>query len=372
MEILVDNDGLSHICLDIFANLDPGNLAQCRLVCRSWCTLVTSSRVWWKSKLSQFELKTKTTKRIEGENGFYVLMPRNHKRWNYWKKAIKHFTEKENLETLERFTMFLLREVPFVQDITKGNLKQPKDQLAGFETESLTIIDKLWKDGDHKLAKKILSSFYKVSDYTKPLNLAVQNGLHNMVHVLVLDLVSIGIDLNKPLPKIEGFMCTDYYVPIITLLAQSSRREQILEMLKYFLGLGLDINATDQWDCSFFRWLLAMQKYECTDEKGFLDLGLMTQEEFDQIHYAVLRTLNNKENADLQHQNAMALLKYSMNCPLDSLFKLGTNLEELSNNALRPAIGSINDNSILQLLENQIKLYTENFQEYREGGNFMW
>ncbi len=91
-------------------------------------------------------------------------------------------------------------------------------------------------------------------------------------------------------------------------------------------------------------------------QKGFLDLGLMTQEEFDQIHYAVLRTLNNKENADLQHQNAMALLKYSMNCPLDSLFKLGTDLEELSNNALRPAIGSINDNSILQLLENQIKL----------------
>ena len=272
MEILVDNDGLSHICLDIFANLDPSNLAQCRLVCKSWCMLVTSSRVWWKSMLSQFELKTKTTKRIEGENGFYVLMPRNHKRWNYWKKAIKHFDEKENLEYLERFTLFLLREVPFVQDITKGNLKQPKDQLAGFETESLTIIDKLWKDGDHKLAKKILSSFYKVSDYTKPLNLAVQNGLHNMVHVLVLDLVSIGIDLNKPLPKIEGFMCTDYYVPIITLLAQSSRREQILEMLKYFLGLGLDINAKDHWGCSFLHWLLMEQKYKCKVENGELTL----------------------------------------------------------------------------------------------------
>jgi outer membrane protein TolC len=91
-------------------------------------------------------------------------------------------------------------------------------------------------------------------------------------------------------------------------------------------------------------------------QKGFLDLGLMTQEEFDQIHYAVLRTLNNKENADLQHENAMALLKYSMNCPLDSTFDLSTGIEELSKNALRPAIGSINDNSILQLLENQIKL----------------
>ena len=223
METLFDNEGLSHIGLNIFTNLDPISLAHCRLVCRSWCMLVTRSRVWWSSKLSQFELKTKTTKRIEGENGYYVLMPRNHKRWNYWKKAIKHFTEKENLETLERFTVFLLREVPFVQDKTEGNAKQPKDQLT-FETESLTIIDKLWKDGDHKLTEKILLSFYKVSDYTKPLNLAVQNGLHNLVHILVLELISVGIDLNKPLPTIEGFGRTDYYVPIITLLARSSNR----------------------------------------------------------------------------------------------------------------------------------------------------
>ena len=65
-------------------------------------------------------------------------------------------------------------------------------------------------------------------------------------------------------------------------------------------------------------------------QKGFLELGLMTQEEFDQIHYAVLRTMNNKENAELQLQNAMALLKYSMNCPLDSTFLLATSIPSLA------------------------------------------
>ncbi|MDB3905372.1 TolC family protein [Crocinitomicaceae bacterium] len=91
-------------------------------------------------------------------------------------------------------------------------------------------------------------------------------------------------------------------------------------------------------------------------QKGFLELGLMTQEEFDQIHYAVLRTKNNKENAELQLQNAMALLKYSMNCPLDSTFLLATSIGELSLNALSPSLGTVNDNSTLKLLENQIKL----------------
>ena len=121
MDILIDNEGLSHIALDIFTCLDPSSLAQARLVCKSWCLLITRSRVWWTSKLSQFKRKTK---RIEGENGVWVLMPRNHERWNYWKKPIKHFMKKANLDYLERFTLLLINEVPFVEDKTAGNVAQ--------------------------------------------------------------------------------------------------------------------------------------------------------------------------------------------------------------------------------------------------------
>ena len=102
-------------------------------------------------------------------------------------------------------------------------------------------------------------------------------------------------------------------------------------------------------------------------QKGFLELGLMTQEEFDQIHYAVLRTMNNKENAELQLQNAMALLKYSMNCPLDSTFSLSTSIDELSLSALSPSLGTVNDNSTLKLLENQIKLSACDIKNNKAG-----
>ena len=102
-------------------------------------------------------------------------------------------------------------------------------------------------------------------------------------------------------------------------------------------------------------------------QKGFLELGLMTQEEFDQIHYAVLRTMNNKENAELQLQNAMALLKYSMNCPLDSTFSLSTSIDELSLSAFSPSLGTVNDNSTLKLLENQIKLSACDIKNNKAG-----
>ena len=102
-------------------------------------------------------------------------------------------------------------------------------------------------------------------------------------------------------------------------------------------------------------------------QKGFLELGLMTQEEFDQIHYAVLRTMNNKENAELQLQNAMALLKYSMNCPLDSTFSLSTSIDELSLSAFSPSLGTVNDNSTLKLLKNQIKLSACDIKNNKAG-----
>jgi len=91
-------------------------------------------------------------------------------------------------------------------------------------------------------------------------------------------------------------------------------------------------------------------------QKGMLDLGLMSGEEFDQIHYAVLKTENLTTNATLQYENALALLKYSMNYDQDSTIELSTSLDELQINSMIPSIGSISDNSMLKLLENQIRL----------------
>ena len=95
-------------------------------------------------------------------------MPRNHKRWKYWKESIKHFIANENVEHLKRFVLFLVQEVPFVKDQTEGNV-EPKDQW-GYEEESLTLIDKLCGDGDFTLTKKILLSHYKEEDFIKYLD----------------------------------------------------------------------------------------------------------------------------------------------------------------------------------------------------------
>ncbi len=91
-------------------------------------------------------------------------------------------------------------------------------------------------------------------------------------------------------------------------------------------------------------------------QKKLLELGLLSAEEFDQMHYAVLKTENVSTNAELQYQNALALLKYTMNFSQDSSLELTTTLEELQQSSLTPSLGSINDNTILKILDNQIRL----------------
>ena len=186
-------------------------------------------------------------------------------------------------------------------------LKYFRDQLA-YETESLTKIDKLF-ESDPELAKEILKSFYKVPDYTKPLILAVQEGLHNLVLLFAPELIRSGIDLNKPLPNI-GVLTTNeplwewdmptycpnvenmddgydgskrrYNLPIILILGRFCKRDQILKMLKYFLDLGLDINAKDttaygfRGKVTFLNDFLKMQKlafFEYIGESGEMYYG---------------------------------------------------------------------------------------------------
>ena len=53
-------------------------------------------------------------------------------------------------------------------------------------------------------------------------------------------------------------------------------------------------------------------------QKKYLEAGLLSNEELDQMTYAVLSAKNAYENAELQYSNTIALLKYAMGFPQDS------------------------------------------------------
>jgi outer membrane protein TolC len=102
-------------------------------------------------------------------------------------------------------------------------------------------------------------------------------------------------------------------------------------------------------------------------QKTFLSLGLIKQEELDQMTFAVSSSKNAFQNAELQYSNALALLKYSMNYPQDSTLILANSLTELDKEASQVTLGSIEDNSLLPLLQTQIQLSQCNVKNNKAG-----
>ena len=102
-------------------------------------------------------------------------------------------------------------------------------------------------------------------------------------------------------------------------------------------------------------------------QNSYLELGILTNEELDQMSYAVLTAKNAFENAELQTSNAIALLKYSMSFPQDSMLTLSNTLNELDKEASQISIGTIEDNSALPLLQTQIDLSQCNVRNNKAG-----
>jgi len=116
------------------------------------------------------------------------------------------------------------------------------------------------------------------------------------------------------------------------------------------------IAAIAQENLSFVDSIYQLTAKLEENQKRVLKLGLITQEEVNQMTFAVSSSKNAFENASMQYLNAMALLKYSMNYPQDSVLKLANSLSELDSKSSQISLGSIENNSLLPLLQTQIKL----------------
>lgn len=102
-------------------------------------------------------------------------------------------------------------------------------------------------------------------------------------------------------------------------------------------------------------------------QQRYLDAGLLTNEDLDQMTYTVLSAKNAFENAELQFINTIAILKYAMGYSQDSTLTLGNSLSELDAKASQIALGSIDENSILPLLQTQIELAQCNVRNKKAG-----
>ena len=99
-------------------------------------------------------------------------------------------------------------------------------------------------------------------------------------------------------------------------------------------------------------------------QENYLELGLMKQEDFDQLNFSLLSAKNSKVAAELQYKNALSVLKYAMGYPMEESLDITDNPDQLM---AQPTLStnSIQSNLTYSLLEKQVTLSELNIQNNR-------
>lgn len=102
------------------------------------------------------------------------------------------------------------------------------------------------------------------------------------------------------------------------------------------------------------------------EQRNYLELGLLNEEDMDQLEYSMLTSMNAQTSARIQYENAVTLLKLTMGYPVTDPIELTENAADLmQRTSLKDANGDIQNNRSLEMLYHQKTLSEYNLKNYR-------
>lgn len=131
---------------------------------------------------------------------------------------------------------------------------------------------------------------------------------------------------------------------------------QTKEDVVFSVSQAYHLAAIAKENLIFVDSMLLLSEKLLEKQKSFFEVGVITQEEVDQMNYAVLSAKNAYESSKLQYNNALAILKLAMFLPLDKEISLTETTSDLLKKSLLAEGGFITDNFNLKILEKQILL----------------
>jgi len=135
-----------------------------------------------------------------------------------------------------------------------------------------------------------------------------------------------------------------------TLLNQS--QEEVL----FNIIQAYQLVAVSKENVRFSDSMLRVTNQLIEKQKNYFELGLITQEDMDQLEYAKLTAMNTLTNADIQLNNALTLLKMTMFYPMEQSIDITETVDDLLLKVSLKDAGSVANNLTLQILQQQINL----------------
>jgi len=138
---------------------------------------------------------------------------------------------------------------------------------------------------------------------------------------------------------------------------QRTLEYQSIENVVFNVIQAYEIAAVAKDNIKFVDSMVLITQKLINKQKNYLDLGLMKQDDMDQLSYSLLTAKNAQSDAMIQCQNAIVMLKMTMSYPMDKEMEITDNSASLMlKSNISTGSQSLNNNNNIKILEHQWQL----------------
>ncbi len=149
---------------------------------------------------------------------------------------------------------------------------------------------------------------------------------------------------------IVGLQVSKYFTSFQETSAELTKEEVVFNVIKAY-----QLAAIAKGNLEFADSMVVLTGDMVEKQKHFLELGLMLQEDMDQLSFSFLTAKNAQVSSEIQYQNALTFLKLSMGYQIDGSIEISESPDDLIN---KSAIGTIDENLQLNLMQKKVTLST--------------
>lgn len=136
---------------------------------------------------------------------------------------------------------------------------------------------------------------------------------------------------------------------------QETVSNQTKEDVAFNVIQAYELAAVAKENKSFMDSLVSSTEELVEKQENFVELGLMLQEDMDQLSYSLLSAKNAQLGADLQYENALNMLKLAMGYPISNQIEVNNSTSDLMSKTSIKS-GDIKSNLTYMMMERQVKL----------------
>jgi len=149
---------------------------------------------------------------------------------------------------------------------------------------------------------------------------------------------------------IVGLQAANFFAEFQKDITHQSKEDVIFKVIQAY-----ELCAVAQQNLVFADSLLLSTQNLIDKQQHYLELGLMTQEDMDQLNFSLTNAKSVQTSAEINYMNALNMLKLAMGYPMKDPLSISNSLDELLGKK-SISNGDIHSNITYSIMEKQVKL----------------